>query len=152
MVINPYLQDESKEFNPTDLVNLIRACVQELESRRVHALPLPDPFDGSGVFALYYDGNHPLYQHPAIRSSDQTQPIFVGRSRLTKSSGVQPLFDKLQQHARSIEDAKNLRIEDFTCRFLVLHPLWVPVVEKLLIARYDTLWNGVLTGFDIPES
>ena len=147
-----YQPSETREFNPADLENLVRFCVQELESRRVHELPPPAPFDGAGIYALYYDGDFPRYQHPAIRSPEKTQPIYVGRARLTKSSGVRPLYNRLRQHARSIEAADTtLRLEDFSCRFLVLHPVWVSTVEDLLIAHFDTLWNNVVKGFGIHD-
>jgi hypothetical protein len=75
----------------------------------------------------------------------------VGRARLTGSSGARPLFNRLRQHARSIEVAGNLHIEDFSCRFLVLHPVWVSTVEDLLIEHFDTLWNGVIKGFGVHD-
>lgn len=127
-----YQPDEINEFNPADVENLVRFCVQELESRRLHELPPPAAFEGAGIYALYYGGDFPLYQHASIRSPERTQPIYVGRARLTASSGVRPLFNRLRQHGRSIEAAENLQIEDFSCRFLVLHPIWVSTVEDLL--------------------
>ena len=148
---DPYLPNEVKEFNPADLENLVRFCVQELESRRLHGLPPPAPFTGPGIYAIYYDGDHPLYQHEAIRSPDKTRPIYVGRARLTRSSGERPLYNRLRQHARSISDAEDLQIDDFSCRFLILHPVWVSTVEDLLIAHFDTLWNSVIKGFGIHD-
>lgn len=147
MVIDPYLLNETREFNPADLENLVRFCVQELESRPSRGLPLPAPFDGAGIYALYYDGDFSLYQHPSIRSPDRIQPIYVGRARFTSRSGPQPLFKRLTEHAESIAAAANLEINDFSCRFLVLHPIWVSTVEDLLIRHFDTLWNGVMLGF-----
>lgn len=146
-----YLPSEVKEFNPADLENLVRFCVQELESRRIHPLPPPIRFEGAGIYALYYDGDYTAYQHPSIRSPDKTQPIYVGRARLTNSSGTRPLFNRLREHARSIDAAENLRIGDFSCRFLVLHPVWVSTVEDILIEHFDTLWNGVIKGFGVHD-
>lgn len=148
---SPYLPIEVKEFNPADLENLVRFCVQEMESRRVYRLPPPEPFAGAGIYALYYDGDYPLYQHPAIRSPDHDQPIYVGRARQTKTSGVRPLFNRLREHARSIEIAENLSSRDFSCRFLVLHPVWVSTVEDILIEHFDTLWNGSIKGFGVHD-
>jgi hypothetical protein len=148
---SPYLPIETKEFNPADLENLVRFCVQEMESRRIYSLPPPAAFVGAGIYALYYDGEHPLYQHPAIRSPNTVQPIYVGRARLTKTSGVRPLFNRLREHARSIEVADNLNLHDFTCRFLVLHPVWVSTVEDILIGHFDTLWNSTIKGFGVHD-
>lgn len=146
-----YSPIETKEFNPADLENLVRFCVQELQSRPRHALPPPGAFEGAGIYALYYDGEFPLYQHPAVRSSEGVQPIYVGRARRTKSSGSRPLFRRLSEHAGSISAAANLRLEDFTCRFLLLHPVWVSTVEDLLISHFDTLWNGAIKGFGVHD-
>lgn len=151
MADSPYTPIEVKEFNPADLENLVRFCVRELQSRRVFELPPPSPFVGAGIYALYYDGEYPLYQHLSIRSTERTQPICVGRARLTNSSGTRPLFNRLREHARSIDAAENLRVEDFTCRFLVLHPVWVSTVEDILINYFDTLWNGVVKGFGVHD-
>lgn len=148
---DPYQPHETSEFNPADLENLVRFCVQELQSRRPHGLPPPEPFVGAGIYALYYDGDHPAYQHISIRSTDGIQPIYVGRARRTKSSGVRPLYSRLREHAKSIEAAENLRAEDFVCRFLILHPVWVSTVEDLLIEHFDTLWNSVIKGFGIHD-
>jgi hypothetical protein len=75
------------------------------------------------------------------------QPIYVGRARLTKSSGPRPLFTRLQDHAESIQEAENIRVEDFFARFLVLNPVWVSTVEDLLVPHFDPLWNTKVTGF-----
>lgn len=137
------------EYNPSDLANLVRYCVQELMNRTAYPLALPGPFDGAGIYALFYDGDFVPYQHLAIRSADFRRPIYVGRARFTKSSGPRPLFKRLRDHAKSIDAVENLRIDHFRCRFLVLHPLWVSTVEDLLIQHYSTLWNDVIKGFGL---
>ncbi|MGH2562835.1 MAG: Eco29kI family restriction endonuclease [Thermomicrobiales bacterium] len=139
------------EYNPSDLANLVRYCVQELMDRRPFPLPLPGPFPGAGIHALFYRGDFGPYQHPLIKSPDAKRPIYVGRARLTKTSGPRPLFGRLRDHTNSIAAADNLRLEDFRCRFLVLHPLWVSTVEDLLIEHYSTLWNDVLEGFGVHD-
>lgn len=139
------------EYNPSDLANLVRYCVQELLQRSAYRLPLLESFPGAGIYALFYDGELAIYQHDSIRSTDHRQPIYVGRARLTKSSGLNPLFKRIRDHARSIEAAENLRVEEFRVRFLVLHPLWVSTVEDLLIGHFSTLWNDVIEGFGIHD-
>lgn len=144
--------EDLKEYNPSDLANLVRYCVLELMNRQAYRFPLPDgPFSGAGIYALFYDGSFPQYQHPSIRSDDLTRPIYVGRARLTRSSGKNPLFHRLKEHERSISAASNLSASDFACRFLVLHPLWVSTVEDILIEHYGTLWNGALQGFGVHD-
>lgn len=139
------------EYNPADLANLVRYCVEELMKRPCYDLPLPAPFDGAGIYALFYDGDFPYYQCPAIRSADFSIPIYVGRARRTRTAGPRPLFNRLRDHSNSISEAENLSLDDFKCRFLVLHPLWVSTVEDLLIAHYQSLWNTVVTGFGVHD-
>lgn len=153
--MHPYHYDHSdiQEYNPSDLANLVRYCVQELMKRPPYPLPLPGAFPGAGIYALFYRGDFPLYQHLMIRSDDCKQPIYVGRARLTKSSGPRPLFRRLGEHSKSIVAVREsgLKIEDFRCRFLVLQPVWVSTVEDLLIQHYSTLWNDVLEGFGVHD-
>lgn len=146
-----YEPGDIAEFNPADLANLVRYCVQELMTRHPYPLELPEPFDGAGIYALFYDGDFGPYQDASIRSPDATHPIYVGRARRTKSSGPRPLFNRLRDHAMSISVAENLDIRDFRCRFLVLQPLWVSTIEDLLIEHYASLWNTVISGFGVHD-
>ncbi|MDQ3411836.1 MAG: Eco29kI family restriction endonuclease [Chloroflexota bacterium] len=146
-----YKTSDIVEYNPADLANLVRYCVQELMTRQPYSLDLPGPFNGAGIYALFYDGDFAPYQHPFIRSPDASRPIYVGRARLTKSSGLRPLYIRLRDHADSIRDSENLNLLDFRCRFLILHPLWVSTIEDLLIEHYESLWNTVITGFGVHD-
>lgn len=146
-----YAERDIAEFNPADLANLVRFCVQELMERTPYLLSELSPFPGAGIYALFYDGSFPQYQHPSIKSPDATRPIYVGRARKTRSSGDRPLFARLRDHLKSIQVATNLDPADFRVRFLVLHPLWVSTVEDLLIEHYSTLWNDVILGFGLHD-
>lgn len=146
-----YNPGDIAEFNPADLANLVRYCVQELMTRYPYPLDLPGTFDGAGIYALFYDGVFGPYQDPSIRSPDATHPIYVGRARRTKSSGPRPLFNRLRDHAMSINASENLDLRDFRCRFLVLQPLWVSTIEDLLIEHYASLWNTVVSGFGVHD-
>jgi hypothetical protein len=64
--------------------------------------------------------------------------------------GIDPgaaLFKRLAEHAKSIEQAENLDIKDFYCRFLVVDDIWIPLGESLLIAKFSPLWNQWVDGF-----
>ena len=50
-------------------------------------------------------------------------------------------------HAKSVEAATNLAIADFTCRWLVVEPIWIPLGESVLISRFTPVWNGLVDGF-----
>ncbi|MGB8246808.1 MAG: Eco29kI family restriction endonuclease, partial [Chlorobium sp.] len=57
------------------------------------------------------------------------------------------LFNRLMQHKRSIEEASNLDIADFLCRYLIVDDIWIPLGETLLITKFDPLWNKLIDGF-----
>lgn len=57
------------------------------------------------------------------------------------------LFSRLGEHAQSIGQAVNLRLEDFFCRYLVVDDIWVPLGEALLIETFSPVWNVVVDGF-----
>ena len=48
---------------------------------------------------------------------------------------------RLKEHAQSIRLAQNLEIDDFTCRFLAVDEIGIPLAESLLISTYAPLWN-----------
>ena len=59
------------------------------------------------------------------------------------------LFKRLREHAESIRQADNLELDDFTCRYLVLDHIRIPLGESLLIEWFAPLWNRYLEGFGI---
>ena len=70
----------------------------------------------------------------------------LGRLERTKTSST-ALSARLRQHAASIDQADNLNIEDFDCRFLVVEDIWIPLGENLLIAKFAPNWNKLIDGF-----
>jgi hypothetical protein len=124
----------------------------------VHILPPPSRFIGSGVYGLYYIGGYGLYAGIASLNRDVCiQPIYVGkavppgwRAARVKDSETPDLYQRLQEHARNIQQGADLRGDDFRCRFMILSgvesDLVVPV-EAELIRRYKPLWNTVVDGF-----
>lgn len=142
------------EYNPLDYANLTKSCVEELMQRDPLRLPLTEPFAGAGIYALFYDGKFPLYQHASARSEHATQPIYVGkavpagaRKGLAKQTSGKSLYNRIKQHTKSIEAASSLRVQDFTCRYLVVTPLWITMAERFLLEHYKPIWNVVLDGF-----
>jgi hypothetical protein len=53
----------------------------------------------------------------------------------------------LGQYAQSIDEANNLRLSDFRCRFLVSEDIWIPLGELLLIEQFRPVWNVLIEGF-----
>lgn len=106
------------------------------------------PFEGAGVYVLYYVGDSPLYTDLADR------PIYVGkaipaggRKGIALATAGKPLYQRIRQHKGSVTAANNLNVEDFKVQWLALDPMWVGLCENLLIAHWKPVWNAVLDGF-----
>ena len=115
----------SKEpYNPLDKRNLAESTANALLARPVSPLPPTASFTGAGIYAVYYVGESSAYAAIAARNRgglSQT-PIYVGKAvppgarkggyGLGESPGA-VLFQRLRQHAGSIQQAKNLKLQDF---------------------------------------
>jgi hypothetical protein len=83
------------------------------------------------------------------------RPIYVGcavpagkrKGEGSPLEGGSALSSRLEQHARSIQQAENLDLKDFRCRHLVAVPVWTPLAERFLIEHYRPIWNTVVDGF-----
>lgn len=120
-------------------------------------IPLADvsPAYGSGVYAIYYHGNHPLYS--GISGSET--PIYVGKAdpanddaSTTREQGPK-LTARLLEHAGTIRTAEAytdqlpahlspIKLEDFQCRRLVCATNAQLVAEKHLIRTFWPIWNA----------
>lgn len=121
-------------------------------------LPPLTRFTGGGVYALYCLGEYELYSRLSeLNQNDCTYPIYVGktvppgwRTGRVGISGTPDLYNRLKQHSRSLQQAKNLQSTEFLCRFMILNDvesdLIVPV-EANLIRHYKPLWNMIVDGF-----
>jgi len=117
-----------------------------------------EPFEGSGIYVIYYTGNFLPYQPVAVENREQQwkRPIYVGEATrkggrkggvLAEGPAGKAIFERLGDHADSVRSAENLAIEDFWCRFLVLKDFFIPLCESLLIDRYEPIWNKLIDGF-----
>ncbi len=120
------------------------------------ALP-PEPFEGAGIYAIYYRGLYPPYEKIAKKDRrDYRSPIYVGKAvppgarkggfDLGANAG-KALHDRLREHAKSIEQVSNLDLSDFRCRYLVVDDIWIPLGESLLVEKFHPIWNKVVDGF-----
>jgi hypothetical protein len=145
-------------FNPLDKTNLGESVADALLQRPIGPLPPQEPFVGAGVYAIYYEGPFPLYKDVTDlnKNGRYAWPIYVGKAvpAGARKGGYglgadpgQALFKRLVEHASSIEQVDNLRIEDFKCRFLVVDDIWIPLAESLLIEMLSPLWNKKIDGF-----
>lgn len=145
-------------FNPLDKANLGVSVADALIARPPSELPPKTPFEGAGVYAIYYFGDCLLYKQISSenREGQLRRPIYVGKAvpkgarkggyGLNNPPGT-VLYDRLSEHASSIRDVKSLNLADFACRYLIVDDVWIPLGESLLIERFSPLWNLVIDGF-----
>jgi hypothetical protein len=57
------------------------------------------------------------------------------------------LYKRLEEHSKSIEQAENLELGHFRCRYLVVDDIWIPLAESLLIGMFNPIWNVKIDGF-----
>lgn len=145
-------------FRLPEFKSIVDQALEFFASTPVHLLPPPAHFKGAGVYSLYYTGDYAPYAPIRNPLETCTQPIYVGKAvpqgwrlgRVINSAMTGSLYSRLAEHARSINQAENLTLGDFRCRFMILggaeSDLIVPV-EAALIRRHTPLWNTVVDGF-----
>ncbi len=148
---------DEKPYNPLEKVNLGKSVADALLSKAPRKLKTLENFHGAGIYAIYYQGDFPAYQKLSHINTAQgpSIPIYVGKAipeggrkgvgQLTDKP-TRTLYRRLVEHSESIQ-CTSLKINDFTCRYLVVDDIWIPLGESLLIARFSPLWNVFLDGF-----
>ncbi|MET8251428.1 Eco29kI family restriction endonuclease [Micromonospora sp. NPDC005197] len=161
------MSERLKPYNPLDRVELGKSVERALLARPLAPLPPKAAFAGAGLYAIYYVGTLDLYRPIAPPAREPGEiPIYVGRASapgarqgalgLQSTTAEPALFNRLKQHARSVQLAEaysdergqaGLRLADFRCRYLVADDIWVPLAEALLIGHYRPVWNVLIDGF-----
>lgn len=138
-----------RDYNPLSLDELGCNAVRALMAYPTTTLPPPEAFTGAGVYTLHHEG-------PYLAYADMGgEPIYVGKAdppgrrqgRRSAQRESSVLYQRLAHHARSIQAAQNLRLSNFSCRWLVLDPVWIGLTEQVLISQYQPLWNVAVDGF-----
>ncbi len=141
----------TEAYDPLHYANLARSVVDALLGADITPLP-PTEFDGSGVYAIYYTGSLDYVGDGSLRDV----PVYVGKAvpagARKGTSRADPAADRtlhrrLRDHAKSIEQAENLSLDDARCRYLVVVPVWISLAERFLLGHFRPLWNTVLDGF-----
>lgn len=108
-------------------------------------LTVVDRFYGSGVYALYYDGDFEAYQ--ALTKKEH--PIYVGKAdpadpaSKTATEQGDRLSNRLSDHRKNIGKATStLRLEDFEYRALVVQTGYQTAAESFLIGLFKPIWNS----------
>lgn len=118
-------------------------------------------FTGAGIYALYYTGDHPLYDEitPFNRDNRYEAPFYIGKAvppgtrkgilpNTDTNHSTKALFTRIaREHASSLNACTNLEIEHFYARWLVVDSIWIPLGESVLINWFHPLWNQHLDGF-----
>ena len=154
--------DRSKHvYKSTAFEELIKNTIRFFNGTPVHKLPPPETFSGTGVYALYYIGKNKYYKELyRLNRTEFKQPIYVGKAvpkgwrkarRINrKEDSPHELSRRLSEHANSISQVNNLKIEDFYCRFMILEESasdMIGTVEAALIRHYKPVWNCLIDGF-----
>lgn len=151
------LQLDQHIFRSQEYQSVVEKALDFFINTPLQPLPPTERFTGSGVYAIYYLGNHAFYE-PLTRANRIAcvQPIYTGKAvppgwrtgRIGRDDSP-TLWQRLNEHGRSIASTE-LDLKDFRCRFMLLSgieaDLVVPV-EAGLIRRYVPLWNTVVDGF-----
>ena len=128
--------------------------------RPIGPLPPDASFPGAGIYAIYYTGEFSPYAPLAALNRDDRfeLPIYVGKAvppgarkggfELGNAPG-NALTSRLREHSRSIQQTRNLKLQDFFCRYLISEDIWIPLGESLLIERFKPIWNVLIEGFGI---
>lgn len=142
-------------FDPSDPKVVGRMVSLALLAQPLIRLADIRPSYGSGVYAIYYTGDHPLYA--GIAGSET--PIYVGKAdpanddaSTTREQGAK-LTARLLEHAGTIATAAGyadqlpeglspIRLEDFVSRRLVCATNAQLVAEKHLIRTFWPVWNA----------
>lgn len=145
-------------FRSPQFQSVVVEAIEFFEGTPVYTLPPPSRFAGCGVYALYYVGDYSLYAKMAQSNRDAcVLPIYVGkavpsgwRAARVMSTERKSLYGRLREHMRNIQQVRNLEVDGFRCRFMILQEietdLIVPI-EAALIREYRPLWNSVVDGF-----
>jgi Eco29kI restriction endonuclease len=150
---------QAVEYNPLELKQLAESTKTEFDRQPMLKLDGIKPFQGAGVYALYYEGDFAEYKpiSTANRKKRGSLAIYVGEAGrqgkrkgidLEGTSGTSAIYERLSDHhTKSIKAAANLSIGDFWIRYLPIQSLFVPLCEALLIERHHPLWNQLVDGF-----
>ena len=139
-------------WDPFTYKNLVMGLVVHFERQK--RLPLQEmeneKVEGPGIYTLYYEGEFSVYKPIA----DGKLPIYTGKAvppGARKGSALDvdhpALRKRLREHSKSIEEAGNLDVKDFSFRYLAVMPVWIVFTEQGLISHYQPVWNSCLEGF-----
>jgi hypothetical protein len=158
---SPKFDRQEHVYRNDALVELIKDAVRFFNGTPVHEIPLPERFTGTGVYALYYTGKNRIYaRYGELNRLSYNYPIYVGKavpkgwrqSRTSDRLGAtaSELHNRIKEHCRNIAVGNDLKVSDFTCRFVIFEDTgsdMIGTIEAALIKLNRPLWNTVVDGF-----
>ena len=97
-----------------------------------------------GVYLIYYVGETSLYR--TLVNGSRDRPIYIGMSETD-------ILDRLKDHRKKVEDAKDLELRNFAVRFLIVDiKYYAPAIEGALIEFYNPLWNDKKVKFNFGNA
>ncbi|NTV62722.1 MAG: Eco29kI family restriction endonuclease [Oscillochloris sp.] len=147
-------------FDPLTYENLGQSLISAVLARPIEPIQRLSPFEGPGLYAIYYTGHFRAYQEIAERNrgSEFSMPIYIGKAEPAGArkggriaGGGTSLYKRLSEHIASLvaasDPGEQFMVEDFFCRYLVVTPVWIPLGESMLIDRFRPIWNVLIDGF-----
>ena len=148
------VRDPDASFDPSNPDTIGRLVVLALLAQDRVPLGELRPTYGSGIYAIYYVGQHPAY----TEISGTETPIYVGkadpdepRAATPREQGVR-LFGRLADHREAVREVETyanengdphpLLVQDFECRRLVCATNAQLVAERHLIDVFKPAWNS----------
>jgi len=130
-------------FDPSEPSLIGHFVALALVSQKKHYLSEITPFYGSGVYALYYERDAPVYSN----ISKTETPIYVGKvdPPTGATSIIQQktkIFDRLREHRRNIDIVTGIELSDFRYRALAVQSGYQTAAESHLIGVFKPIWNN----------
>lgn len=147
-------ESDAQVFDPLAVENIGVILAVELIQQPLRVIPAAGEFEGAGVYALYYQGQHPAYRELLeLEGAEGRHPLYIGKAiRRNAKQGFNPrpttdkaIFKRLTNHAESIAET-DLKVEDFRCRYLVINDAYIGLAESVLITLFRPPWNGMGFG------
>jgi len=145
----------SNEFDPLAVENVGVTLAVELLEQPLQVMPPESPFFGAGIYALYYSGEHEAYKDfTQLDRGRHKYPIYIGKAAgesakqgfNVTASKKKKLYERIAQHAKSIDEVNNLDLANFRCRYLILNDAYIALAESVMIRVFRPPWNGMSFG------
>lgn len=148
-------------YTSDDFDEVIKDTLRFFNGTPVHRVPISERFHGTGVYALYCTSKSGIYsKFNLVNRTAFHIPIYVGKAvpkgwrqaRQSSSPDTKSyeLSGRIREHSRSIDVGQDLKLSDFSCRFMILEGKesdLIGTVEAALIRKYQPIWNTLIDGF-----